>query len=390
LIEEEIVEDNQEYELPQQRLLNTIYAISLVIANFYFIDEENEGYGEQEIQGYNLTDPTARSFNVIGVSQLVNQGIGVHSARLLVTQPIYSGGYSITFTNNEEQNLISSSTIAISLANNNVRTDFVLGGGNYQNFLQTISINTNFYWQNFCNILSAEPLQQINNTPLLQNMLGLYCCEVSRCPASLITIPIFYSMFCNNANLRNAINENFQDFGLTANGVNLVVTNPNCTIPPIMLEYGTPSASRTIHGAGIHFINEFFAELNFNWMHSTQPPERSVFTEVKRFGLLQEILITRWYNNLNNEHQINLNHIDIQGYQGNLITGNQANNVMTAILNFFNDNFNMGFDEEDIQERVNLANDILEHPNNTNQLIHDFNIPLAGEIDMNIDVVFEI
>ena len=50
----------------------------------------------------------------------------------------------------------------------------------------------------------------------------------------------------------------------------------------------------------------------------------------------------------------------------------------------------MGFDEEDIKERVNLANDILEHPNNTNQLIHDFNIPLVGKIDMNIDVVFEI
>lgn len=387
MIEEENPElaEEENIELPQKKLLDSIYAISLVLGNFYIQNEENEDFGLPVVQGYNLTHPTAKSFNISGINQLVSNGIGLHTTHLSFTHRPYNSSYSITFTNELGENIVSSSAIATSLLNNTVRTDYLLGGGNYQGFIQNISVNANFYWQNFCNTLSGNPLQNINNTPLLQDMLGFYCCEISRCSASLVTVPIFYSMFSNNINIRNAVTQNFENFGLTTNGVQSIINDMNCIIPPIMLEHGTPSANTLINGAGNIFVNDFFEQLDFRWLHDHQQPVRIRFTEAKRFGLLEEILISRWYNGLNNEDQIILNNININGYQGNIINHMQADSLMTSILIFFNENFGMGFNEEDIQDKVNLANDILEHPENTDLLLQEFNVNLIGDEVMELD-----
>lgn len=396
LKEKKLLDDEEEFNLPQRKLIDVLYATSLVIGNFFIPckhnvlneEENDEDFALPVVQGYNLTHPTAQSFNVNGIGELISGGIGLHSVRLLQTQRPYNSSYSITFTNNLGENIVSSSAITTSLTNNEVRTDFVLGGGNYGVFLQNISINTNAYWINFCNSLNGNALQNVDNTPFLQDMLGLYCCEISRCPASLITIPIFYSMFDNNINIRNAVLSNFNNFSLTnPDNFNTMINNNNCVIPPIMLDRGTSSANTLVNGAFNSFINDFFQDLTFLWKHENQQPSANNirFSHTKRFGILQEKLVSSWYNTLNNENQILLNSTDVNGYQGNTINNIQSNSVINTILEFFNVNFNMNFNNEDIADRIDLINDILEHPENTNWLIQEFNTELIAENQIELD-----
>jgi hypothetical protein len=390
MIEENLDNETEEenFNLPQQRLINVLYATSLVIGNF-FIPEEQNIFVPNEVdndpdfilpvvQGYNLTNPTTQSFFVNGINELISNGVGLHSARLLQTQRPYNGSYSITFTNDLENNIISSSAISTSLITNEVRRDYLVGGGDYLTLLQNININPNAYWTNFCNILSGNALQNVNNTPFLQDMMGLYCCEISRCPASLITIPIFYSMFSDNQNMRDLILPNFNNFGINNNNALDNIINVNTVIPPIMLNLGTPSANILINGTGANFLNEFFELLDFNWIHDTQRPARIRFTETVRFAFLEERLVAEWYNQLNIENQIILNELNINHYSGNLINNIQSHNVINSILTFFNNNFNMGFNHGDIEHRIDLINDILEHPENTNWLLQEFNANLMG------------
>ena len=134
LKEGNLLDDEEEFNLPQRKLIDVLYTTSLVIGNFFIHHEYNvlneeendEDFALPVLQGYNLTHPTAQSFNVNGIGELISSGIGLHSVRLLQTQRPYNSSYSITFTNDLGENIISSSAITTSLTNNEVRTDFVL------------------------------------------------------------------------------------------------------------------------------------------------------------------------------------------------------------------------------------------------------------------------
>jgi hypothetical protein len=347
-------------------------------------------------------------------------------------------------------------SLPITIEKNEIlRTDFVLGGGNYINLFN----NDDFNYQDFVNILQNNHHNDINH--IVRQMLSLYCCECSRDLTNFIAIPLIYQSFDNQGNnvlseiltdLRNIniLEKTINTIGLLApipirnsfifndqypyhyddideNGNRIdnydyahfetIFRNNAMLFPPVFYN-GAVNAMRGIkNGFGNQgnatFINEnndFFALLNFHNNYDLGRGDN--VNNSKAYMLQTEIfmldffnqaeIITQFWDDLmhlfddDNDESLSdtLRFYITEQYTGTEIDANQTNILISSILNFFNDTFNLGWVEEDnegvlnednpdegrnfneaqntIASRLRLVLRILEHPENTNDLITEF------------------
>ena len=422
-----------------------LYSVSIVLSNFPVLANE------EDHNGYALNESTAFAFNVQGINNLVRHSVGMQNIRLRNTGNNYHCSYSVTLQTieNEPVNIISSSSISVNLNQNGSRIDQIFGAGSYINYFGNIADNYEDNVLSFSNALSG---QNIGILPSSQDMLGLYFCEISRSPSSLVTVPMFYSMYNVNT-LNNVIdslqNNNQDNNNLIFNDILLNLTEDNhaSLFPPIFLPTACRAIKSILSGVGINYINQFFQALDFGdgfgWKYNNNNDDNSLLRG-KEFLLLQELFIINWFNNQQN--QINIPGIDLvaeqvnnilqegiqalendraqreqqflnmtenqqneiggfenyvlddlnftrknaldtylEDYTGIELTNIQSNALILAIINFFNDSFNIGFNEDNINGKLQLTNQILNNPDQTNNLLIDFNNPVPHENAMEVE-----
>lgn len=69
-------------------------------------------------------------------------------------------------------------------------------------------------------------------------------------------------------------------------------------------------------------------------------------------------------------------------YTGIELNQNQTTQLIRYLITFFNNQFHLGLNNENIQARIDLANNILETPNTTQELIEAFHLDLLGQNNM--------
>ena len=167
---------------------------------------------------------------------------------------------------------------------------------------------------------------------------------------------------------------------------------------------------RGIHnGVGQNHIfirgnNDFFSTLNLDNGYDNGIGNN--LNQAKLYMLQTELFILNWNNQqveINNIwtdilNRFNENEMDdvkdcisdfINTYTGIDINQNQTTQLIRNLITFFNDQFHLGLNGNNIQERVNLANNILATPNQANELIEEFYQNLLGENDNQMEMELE-
>ena len=395
------------------RVYDVIYTTALVVSM----------EGEINDNGFDINQPPFDNYEVNNINNLLR--VSVISNNIPCLNPPYIPfywTYNVSFIDNNIQSL----PITIEINNNGTRVDNVIGGGNYSNLYN----QNNFVYNDFVNILNVNNNQNIGNINVnnTKNIITLYLCESSRCFTNIIIFPIFYDLFNNNPNFRNVVSELLDILGdnisrsiltileiFTPNNLNIqnipILLNDQIEelnlnnlqyFPPVVLSGAVP-AMRGIHngiGQNSLFVggnNDFFNNLNLD---SGYDNSRSNNIDASKLYMLQtELFILNWNNQqeiINNVWQQILNQFNedemdsvqdcisafLEGYTGINLNQDQTNQLITALINFFNIQFNLGLNNNEVQERVELVNGILIAPNNAENLIETF---LAGENDMVIE-----
>jgi hypothetical protein len=296
----------------------------------------------------------------------------------------------------------------------------------YNNNLResNIIIRQNGDYLLFKNVLRGDNVNvdNVQTITRIQKMLMLYSVEVARLPSSIITVNIFYNMLEENNNF--TIPDNINDMDLTrgysiarkmnnTTPIDNIFNDENCIYPPIMMKGAFKASNGLLQGIGNNLLEQNPRIINtinqnlHNQYNNVQAKNNNL-KAVKRFALLQELLVSRWYNNqleaddAQNQIPEIVKPANLTNYQGTEITLEQTNTLITAILNFFNDTFfkekfNLEWVEGDrigqynlpqgvegpqpapfneaqntIASRLRLALRILENPENTNDLITEF------------------
>lgn len=395
------------------RVYDVIYTTALVVSM-------GGGINGNE---FDINQPPFDNYEVNNINNLLR--VSVISNNIPCLNPPYIPfywTYNVSFIDNNIQSL----PITTEINNNGTRVDNVIGGGNYSNLYS----QNNFDYNNFINILNVNNNQNIGNLNVnnAKNIITLYVCESSRCFTNVVVFPILYNLFNNNPNFRNDVSELLDILGdninqsiltilemLTPNNLNIenipILLNEEIEaldlnnlqyFPPVVLS-GAVSAMRGIHngtGQNALFIggnNDFFRNLNLN--NGYDNSRSNNINSSKLYMLQTELFILNWDNQqviVNNVWQQILNNFNeeemdgvqdcifefLETYTGININQDQTNQLITNLINFFNIQFNLGLNNNAVQERVELVNDILLAPNNAENLIEAF---LAGENEMMIE-----
>lgn len=402
------------------RVYDIIYTTSLVIS----IE------GDVNEAAFNINQAPFDSYEVHNITDFLRTS--VISNNIPSLYPPYTPfvwTYNVNFIDNNFQSL----PITIEINNNNIRLDNVVSGGNYSNLLNQ---NNNFDYNNFINLLDVNNYQNIDNQNIsTKKITALYLCESSRCFSNFITLPIVYNLFNNNVNFRGDVSNLLNILGdniaqsvpnilqeLIPNNIEInnvpIVPEDNIDelnlanlryFPPVLLS-GAVSAMRGIHnGVGQNHIfirgnNDFFSTLNLDNGYDNGIGNN--LNQAKLYMLQTELFILNWNNQqveINNIwtdilNRFNENEMDdvkdcisdfINTYTGIDINQNQTTQLIRNLITFFNDQFHLGLNGNNIQERVNLANNILATPNQANELIEEFYQNLLGENDNQMEMELE-
>lgn len=393
------------------RVYDIIYTASLVISIEGHVNEN----------AFDANQAPFESYNVNNISDFLR--LSIISNNIPSLNPPYTPFvwvYNVNFINN---NNFQSLPITIEVNNNNIRLDYVVGGGNYSNLLN----QDNFGYNDFINLLDVNNVQNIDaqNIITARKITALYLCESSRCFSNFITLPILYSLFNNNHNFRgdvstllNILGENITQSvinilqELIPNNINVnnvpIIPKDNIDdlninnlqyFPPVLLS-GAVSAMRGIHnGVGQHHVfirnnNDFFFNINLNNGYDNGIGNN--LNQSKLYMLQTELFILNWNNQqveINNIWTNILNRFNedtmddvrdcifdfINTYTGIDINQNQTTQLIRNLIVFYNNQFNLGLNNNNIQERINLANNILVAPDTAHELIEQFNLNLLGE-----------